>query len=91
MTIYHILKLFHSGPNAHDPNIINTPVIKEGYDEIVFQDPTILMRNLLTREIPPYTTDEWKHTIDCEYYKSYVRPCINHRSPKGKKFMLSGI
>jgi len=58
VTFYHILKLFNT-----DPSIIagKKPLVSEFYDEIVFQEPTQTMYNLLhTSRVPkigPHDTD----------------------------------
>ena len=67
VTVYHVLKLFHSS-DATDAIAANLPVYCENYEEIVFQDPTVVMRNLLTRKITPYVSGEWKHHTDCKLF-----------------------
>jgi len=46
VTIYHILKLFETGPNG----VINIKknIVSESYDEIVFLEPSVMMHQLLT-------------------------------------------
>lgn len=64
--MYHILKLFHTGPDANDAISANLPVYYENYEEIVFQDPTVMMRNVLMKKPITYVSGEWKHHTDCE-------------------------
>ncbi len=66
VTVYHVLKLFHSGPDANDSVTANLPVYCENYEEIVFQDPSIAMRNMLIKKPIPYMSEEWKHHTDCK-------------------------
>ena len=67
--MYHVLKLFHS-TDATDAIAANLPVYCENYEEIVFQDPTVVMHNLLVKKITPYVSGEWKHHTDCKEYLS---------------------
>jgi hypothetical protein len=62
VTLYHILKLFQSGPDAMQGRKV---LVSEFYEEIVFQDPTVLMQHLLTttRQLSHGT---WKHETDCK-------------------------
>ena len=71
MTVYHVLKLFHS-TDATDAIAANLPVYCENYEEIVFQDPTVVMRNLLVAKITPYVSGEWKHHTNCKYIQRFV-------------------
>ncbi|KAK9501414.1 hypothetical protein O3M35_012141 [Rhynocoris fuscipes] len=65
LTLYHILKLFQSGPDA----LVNkNTLVSESYEEIVFQDPTAFMHHLLTNT-HPITTGVWKHETDFEEKK----------------------
>lgn len=64
MTIYHILKLFQSPPEAQNGK---KNLVSEFYEEIVFQDPTQLMQHLLS-STRPITLGAWKHETDCDYY-----------------------
>jgi YEATS domain-containing protein 4 len=74
VTIYHILKLFQSP--VLDPNVLGpiiptiNPADKKGlvseyYDEIVFQEPTQLMQQLLSN-IQPVTSGHYSHDTDCK-------------------------
>ena len=64
VTLYHILKLFQ---NAPDVVVGKKPVVSEFYEEIVFQEPTLMMQQLLT-DIPQLTTPAVKHDIDCKLF-----------------------
>ncbi|XP_073971231.1 YEATS domain-containing protein 4 Gas41 [Rhodnius prolixus] len=65
LTLYHILKLFQSGPEAL---ISKNTLVSESYEEIVFQDPTAFMHHLLTAT-HPISTGVWKHETDFEEKK----------------------
>jgi YEATS domain-containing protein 4 len=47
------------------------PVVSEFYEEIVFQEPTAMMHQLLTN-IPQLTTSPVKHDADCKAHISNV-------------------
>lgn len=79
VTFYHILKLFQP-PSPDAPQVFNAegvaipppPVIdakkrlvSEFYDEIVFQEPSQLMQQMLNT-IQPVTTGSWAHDTDCK-------------------------
>lgn len=67
MQFHHVLKLFHTGPDANDAVSANLPVYCENYEEIIFQDPSIAMRNVLMKKPIPYVSGEWKHHTDCKF------------------------
>lgn len=60
--MYHILKLFQNSPETV---VGKTPVVSEFYEEIVFQEPTAMMHQLLTN-IPQLSTSPIKHDADCK-------------------------
>ncbi|KAL1138053.1 hypothetical protein AAG570_009748, partial [Ranatra chinensis] len=62
VTLYHILKLFQSGPDAM---LGKNTLVSEFYEEIVFQDPTAFMQHILTTT-HPVTSGVWKHETDFE-------------------------
>lgn len=62
VTLYHILKLFQSGP---EDVLSKNTLVSEFYEEIVFQDPTAFMHHLLTTT-HPITSGVWKHETDFE-------------------------
>lgn len=91
MTFYHILKLFQP-PSPDAPTITNPdgtivphpPVIdtkkrlvSEFYDEIVFNEPSQMMQQMLNT-IQPVTNGPWIHDTDCKItvVQSCVRPII---------------
>lgn len=47
ITLYHILKLFDTDPVSKQINVKKN-LVSEFYEEIVFQDPTVLMQQLLS-------------------------------------------
>lgn len=65
VTMYHILKLFHSGGTQDLGAEQGKGLVAESYDEIVFQDPTQLMQHLLvnTRQL---TLGRWEHHSKCK-------------------------
>jgi YEATS domain-containing protein 4 len=70
VTLYHILKLFQSPVLEGEVNTTDTKkaLVSESYDEIVFQEPTQLMQQLLTN-VQPLGDDSWKHETDFEEKK----------------------
>lgn len=48
------------------------PVVSEFYEEIVFQEPTALMQQLLIN-VPTLTTPPVKHDSDCKLLKSVAQ------------------
>ncbi|XP_046458719.1 YEATS domain-containing protein 4-like, partial [Daphnia pulex] len=65
VTFYHILKLFQNSPEIV---VGKKPVVSEFYEEIVFQEPTVMMHQLLTN-IPQLSTSPVKHDADFEEKK----------------------
>lgn len=65
VTIYHHLKLFNHDPNNPVPQIVkNKIVVSEHYDEIVFQDPSLMMSQLLNSQPKPFINGPIRHEID---------------------------
>nr|CAG4645025.1 EOG090X0B3F [Leptodora kindtii] len=62
ITFYHILKLFQNSP---DTVVGKKQVVSEFYEEIVFQEPTLMMQQLLENVMPP-THPQEKHDTDFE-------------------------
>ncbi|EAT35303.1 AAEL012525-PA [Aedes aegypti] len=84
VTMYHILKLFQSP--IVDGEVANQlegkkVLVSEQYEEIVFQEPTQLMQQLLTN-VQPVTGGSWKHDTDFEEKK--VQSLENIIDTKGK-------
>lgn len=50
ITIYHILKLFETDP-VNKTISVKKNVVSEFYDEIVFQDPSVMMQDLLNNPV----------------------------------------
>lgn len=67
VTLYHILKLFHSGGSQDIGMEQGKGLVSESYDEIVFQDPTQLMHHLLTNT-KQLTMSRWEHNTNCKYF-----------------------
>merc|ERR1712137_465234 len=65
VTFYHILKLFQ---NAPDVIVGKKPVVSEFYEEIVFQEPTVMMQQLL-QNVRALTTSPVKHDTDFDEKK----------------------
>ncbi|CAH1115253.1 unnamed protein product [Psylliodes chrysocephalus] len=75
VTMYHILKLFHSG-STQDIGIEQSKgLVSENYDEIIFQDPTQLMHHLLTNT-KQLTLGRWEHNTNFEDKKEKTRKNI---------------
>lgn len=66
VTIYHILKLFQTGS---DIAVSKKPLVSEFYEEIIFQEPTQLMKHLLNN-VKSLSTTPYKHETDCKYIYS---------------------
>ncbi|KAF5928275.1 hypothetical protein HPG69_014880, partial [Diceros bicornis minor] len=62
VTLYHLLKLFQSDTNAM---LGKKTVVSEFYDEMIFQDPTAMMQQLLTTS-RQLTLGAYKH--ETEFY-----------------------
>ncbi|XP_051172263.1 YEATS domain-containing protein 4 [Leptopilina boulardi] len=72
VTIYHILKLFQSTPEIQ---LGKKSLVSEFYEEIIFQDPTALMQQLLS-STKPLTLGAWRHETDFEAKKEYTLKAI---------------
>ncbi|KAG9339939.1 hypothetical protein JZ751_022254 [Albula glossodonta] len=64
VTLYHLLKLFQSDSSA----MPKKTVVSEFYDEMIFQDPTAMMQQLLTTS-RQLTLGAYKHETECEYQR----------------------
>jgi len=84
VTIYHILKLFQAGA-ATDPTIAASKkqLVSETYDEIIFQEPTLLMKTFLD-DVRPWTASPWKHETDFEEKKKHSMGQITTAQTKVK-------
>ncbi|XP_035772700.1 YEATS domain-containing protein 4-like [Anopheles albimanus] len=84
VTMYHILKLFQSPILDGE---VSTQIegkkglVSEQYEEIVFQEPTQLMQQLLTN-VQPVTPGAWKHDTDFEEKKVQALESINETKVK---------
>ncbi|XP_050084228.1 YEATS domain-containing protein 4 [Anopheles aquasalis] len=84
VTMYHILKLFQSPILDGE---VSTQIegkkglVSEQYEEIVFQEPTQLMQQLLTN-VQPVTAGVWKHDTDFEEKKLQALESINETKVK---------
>lgn len=89
VTIYHILKLFQSPPGTTPAAVsgdLKKPLVSEFYEELIFQDPSAMMRQLLTNT-RQLTLGEYKHDTDCEHHywclsesvfaSGYIFSCIS--------------
>ncbi|XP_071446152.1 YEATS domain-containing protein 4 [Hetaerina americana] len=65
VTLYHVLKLFQTGP---DVMLGKKTLVSEFYEEIVFQDPTVQMQHYLSTTCQ-LTFGPWKHETDFEEKK----------------------
>lgn len=83
VTMYHILKLFHSGGTQDIGMEQGKGLVSESYDEIVFQDPTQLMHHLLTNT-KQLTLGRWDHNTDFEDKKDKTLKVIIEAKQKVK-------
>ncbi|CAH0555228.1 unnamed protein product [Brassicogethes aeneus] len=74
-TMYHILKLFHSGGTRDVSTENGKGLVSESLDEIVFQDPTQLMHHLLTNT-KQLTLGRWEHNTNFEEKKEKTQKSI---------------
>ncbi|KAL3861614.1 hypothetical protein ACJMK2_007639 [Sinanodonta woodiana] len=65
VTLYHLLKLFQS---ETDIMLGKKSLVAESYDELVFNDPTVMMHQLLTNP-RPIAVGPYKHETDFEERK----------------------
>lgn len=68
VTIYHHLRLFNHDPNNPNPvpQIVKDKiVVSEHYDEIVFQDPSLMMSQILNAPSKPFMNSvNFRHEVD---------------------------
>lgn len=64
VTIYHILKLFETDPVSKTINVKKN-LVSEFYDEIVFNEPSLFMKSLLT-QTRTLTLGPYKHETNFE-------------------------
>lgn len=67
ITIYHILKLFETDPTSKTINV-KKYLVSEFYDEIIFNEPSAMMQQLLT-STRQLTLGPYKHESDFESKK----------------------
>lgn len=79
VTIYHILKLFQSPVLDGDSASLDSKkgLVSEQYEEIVFQEPTQFMQQLL-ENVQPLTNNQWKHDTDFEDKKIKTLQSVNN-------------
>ncbi|XP_028140538.1 YEATS domain-containing protein 4 [Diabrotica virgifera virgifera] len=88
VTMYHILKLFHSG-NTQDIGIEQSKgLVSESYDEIIFQDPTQLMHHLLTN-VKHLPVGRWDHNTNFEEKKEKTLKSILEAKQKIRNEILN--
>lgn len=69
VTIYHHLKLFEHDQNnpGGPPKIDKTKtIVSEHYDEIVFQDPSLMLSQILNGPPKPFQNPPYRHEVDFE-------------------------
>ncbi|OCT88909.1 hypothetical protein XELAEV_18017539mg [Xenopus laevis] len=69
VTLYHLLKLFQSDTNAM---LGKKTVVSEFYDEMIFQDPTAMMQQLLTTS-RQLTLGAYKHETEFSEFESKTK------------------
>ncbi|XP_037075697.1 LOW QUALITY PROTEIN: YEATS domain-containing protein 4-like [Pollicipes pollicipes] len=84
VTLYHVLKLFPSS-GAPAPVVVGPAktLVCEYYDEIIFQDPSLMMQQLLTatRQI---TLGPYKHETDFEEKRAKTEAAVANAKGKVK-------
>lgn len=87
VTIYHHLRLFHHDPN--NPNPVppvptqkNKIVVAEHYDEIVFQDPSLMMSQILNGQPKPFINGPYRHEVDFDAKAQKTATDINGAKKK---------
>ncbi|CAG7717111.1 unnamed protein product [Allacma fusca] len=83
VTVYHILKLFQPGSDPTAPTVVKKSLVSEFYDEIVFQEPTLLTKSLID-SIRPMSSLVWKHEVDFEDKKKTSSAAIAEARGKVK-------
>ncbi|KAJ8736755.1 hypothetical protein PYW07_000026 [Mythimna separata] len=81
VTLYHILKLFQSPLTVGGPPQTGRVLCSEAYDEIVFQEPTLLMQHLIN-SAKPITNGPWIHNTNFEEKKEKMLQKIVTAQPK---------
>lgn len=69
VTIYHHLRLFNhdvNNPNPVPQIVKDRNVVSEHYDEIVFQDPSLMMSQILNAPPKPFVNGPFRHEVDFE-------------------------
>lgn len=87
VTIYHHLKLFEHDPNnpTAPPVIDKTKtIVSEHYDEIVFQDPSLMLNQILNAPSKPFTDPPYRHEVDFEAKQSKTAVDIVAAKKKAK-------
>lgn len=72
VTLYHILKLFQSPVVDGEISMSSTQdskkgLVSESYEEIVFQEPTQLMKHYLDNTQPLVSHGQYRHDTDCKF------------------------
>lgn len=81
VTMYHILKLFHTGATTDTSVEQAKGLVSESYDEIIFQDPTQLMHHMLSNA-KPLTMGPWEHNTNFEDKKKKTLKTIQEVKTK---------
>nr|CAG4652070.1 EOG090X0B3F [Triops cancriformis] len=84
VTLYHILKLFQNAPGSTANIVDKKPLVSEFYEEIIFQEPTAMMQQLL-ETLRPLTPGTYKHEIDYEDKKRKTLDSIENAKGKVRK------
>ncbi|XP_075713043.1 YEATS domain-containing protein 4 [Rhinoderma darwinii] len=78
VTLYHLLKLFQSDTNAM---LGKKTVVSEFYDEMIFQDPTAMMQQLLTTS-RQLTLGAYKHETEFTELEAKTREKLDTAKKK---------
>jgi len=83
ITIYHVLKLFETDPGSKTINV-KKYLVSEFYDEIIFQDPSAMMQQLLTNT-RQLTICSYRHETDFDEKREKTLNTILSVKSKVKK------
>ncbi|RWS10532.1 YEATS domain-containing protein 4-like protein [Dinothrombium tinctorium] len=83
VTIYHVLKLFETDPVSKTINIKKN-IVSEFYDEIIFQEPSPILQQLLTNT-RQLTLGPYRHETDFEDKKEQTLSSIISAKNKVKQ------
>lgn len=87
VTIYHHLRLFNhdtNNPNPVPQIVKDRSVVSEHYDEIVFQDPSLMMSQILNAPPKPFMNGPFRHEVGFDSKSQQTIVDINTAKKKVK-------